>query len=123
MVFSKSGMSGDEDGKSQFGVGVEAASKIFIVHFSPLTCANLFRANNKSSFRHQLRPSAFIDLKIHVVRQAVAAVHFLHVLRGQVHIFASHFERGVPQNLLQAEYVSTVDLETHAKRMPADVGM
>jgi hypothetical protein len=69
--------------------------------------------------RHQPRPSALDDPKVHIIHRAEAAVHFLHIPGSQIHILARHLERGMPQDLLQAEDVPAVHQKPHSEHLQA----
>ena len=45
----------------------------------------------------------------------------LHIPGCQVHVLAGHLERGMAEDLLQAEDIPAVDQVAHAEGVPAEV--
>jgi hypothetical protein len=45
------------------------------------------------------------------------------IVRCQIHIVPYHLQSGVPEYLLQGEYITSINQEPYGKRMPAKMGM
>ena len=66
---------------------------------------------------------SFCDTEVKVIHRAEASVLLLDIAGCQVDIFASHFQRRMPQDFLQAECIPSMNKISDTKSMTAGVWM
>src|SRR5258706_6466994 len=71
----------------------------------------------------QPRASPRTAREIQVIHGTESPMFVLHIAGSQVHISLSHLERRVPEDLLQAEYISAVDQIPYTESVPAQMWM